>query len=298
VLLVAVALLGLLSLFRHQPDTIELEPVIIAESTGGGNNGNDNSTRRGVPQGVDRVEALGNNSKPSPSLPVDPLQVTARPQLPESATETEPFDAQAAIDRKLAKQPALPNLKPLLKGLPDGPLAGGNAGRGPGHGSGTGTGDGPGNGSAGRLTQKQKRQLRWTLVFKIRNSRDYLDQLDRMKAIIGVQYPDRSIKLVKDLAQRPARLEPAERVPDRIFWMDDNTEAVQSLSAELGIRPVPWRVIAFLPAQIEEELLRKEKAWGKRFGRESEDDISETVFNVEDFYGNITITVTRQEGKK
>src|SRR5204863_6575436 len=126
-------------------------------------------------------------------------------------------------------------------------------------------------GGAGRLSQKQKRQLRWTLLFSTRGAADYLDQLSRLKAIIGVQYPDKSIKLITDLRKRPAKLEAGERVPDRIFWMDDAADGVKAMAEELGIKPMPWRLIAFFPASLEEELLRREKAYGKRFGRESED---------------------------
>ena len=48
----------------------------------------------------------------------------------------------------------------------------------------------------------------------------------------------------------------------------------QLFSAPFTQPSKPWRVIAFFPAAIEDELLRKERAYGKRFGRESEEEIA------------------------
>ena len=117
-----------------------------------------------------------------------------------------------------------------------------------------------------------------------------------MGAIIGVQYGDKSIKLITDLKARPARLKSGDAIPDRLFWMDDNRETVQSMANELQLRDDPWRLIAFFPDKIEGELLRKELLFGKKFGRETEDDIALTVFRVDNDYGQIRISVIKQEG--
>jgi hypothetical protein len=296
---IAAVLLGVLSLFARKPqELVEFEPVIIAEAPGGGMGGTDAQTGHGEPtRPADATAVVAPQSRLPLNMPKEPLP-EVKPQPPTEPVVAADTDERSPLEKRFENLPPMTSVRPLLKGLLDGPPGKTGVAHGTGQGTGTGPGIGDGDGSAGRLSQKQKRQLRWTLLFSVRGSADYLDQLARMKAIIGVQYPDKSIKLVTNLRQRPAKLEPGDRVPDRIFWMDDNPEAVRAMAEELGIKPVPWRVIAFFPASLEDELLRREQAYGKRFGRESEDDFQETVFRVEEHYGNIDISVVRQVGKK
>ncbi len=298
---VIVLIVALTFVKSEDDDLITFEPVVLAqESPGGGNNGLDNGTRAGLPQAADQIRSLDEETQPLvPGVATEPLPMMKRKPSNEVASKQDDAAFDESINRKFAAPRPMQSLKPILKGLPDGSSnAKGTAGRGAGKGSGTGPGTGPGDGAVGgQMSQKQKRQLRWTLLFNIKSARNYLDQLSRMNAIIGVQFPDKSIKLVRDLNRRPAVLE-GSRPPDRIFWMDDNPDAVNSISQELGISQKPWRIIAFFPTSIEEELLRKEHAYGQRFGRETEDQILETVFRVEDSYGIISITVSSQEGKK
>jgi hypothetical protein len=299
--IIAAILLGFLSLFgRNEPTLVEFEPVIIAEAPGGGAGGTDAQSGFGEPTKppADVAGVVAPQSRLPLKIPNEPLPEVKREQPTEPVSTPTDHDPRSPLERRFDNLPQVTSVRPLLKGLLEGPPGKTGIGHGAGKGIGTGPGVGEGDGSAGRLTQKQKRQLRWTLLFSVRGSADYLDQLSRMKAIIGVQYQDKSIKLITNLRQRPAQLESGDRVPDRIFWMDDNPEGVRSMAEELGIKPVPWRVIAFFPANLEDELLRKEKAFGKRFGRESEDDFQETVFRVDERYGNIDISVIQQSGKK
>src|SRR5262245_32852512 len=296
--ILALILLGVLSLFAHKQKTIDFEVVELEFAPGGGANGADDGARPGPVTGQDKISAVDNQPRvPLPSLASQELPKVSQPPSEPAITQIDP---RGAAERSVDKIPALPNLKPLLKGLPDGlPGKTGTAGRGPGRGPGTGPNEGPGDGAAGKmLTEKQKRQLRWTLLFSTSGAANYLSQLRRMDAILGVQYLDQSIKLITDLNRRPAVLEAGDKVPNRIFWMDDNAESVKSMSAELGLSTMPWRLIAFFPDKSEDELARKEKLYGKAYGRETEDDIRETVFRVEDDYGTIRLSVLRQEGKK
>ncbi len=228
--------------------------------------------------------------------PIAPPKVAPQAEKP---VITGVDDPTAKVEQNAKNLPALPDLQGMVRGLKGGDLGQhGQGGRGNGGDNGAGNQKGLGNGGKLSPTLKQKRQLRWTLLFRISGAANYLDQLKRMGAILGVQYQDQSIKLITNLERRPAKLEPGDRVPDRIFWMDDNVESLQSIAAELQIGKVPWRLIAFFPDKIEQELLRREAAYGKAFGRTSEDDIRETVFRVEDDYGQIRLTVVRQEGFK
>ena len=79
--------------------------------------------------------------------------------------------------------------------------------------------------------------------------------------------------------------------------MDDNAESVKAMSAELGLSTIPWRLIAFFPDKIEDELAQ-EKLYGKSYGRETEDDIRETVFRVEDDYGRFDYRCCGRKGRK
>ncbi len=296
--ILAVILFGLFSMFGRKDKTISFEVVELAFAEGGGEKGSDDGARPGSPLGRDTITAVDNQPRaPLPNLASQELPKLVPPMPEPTIAQTDP---RTPAERSIEKLPPLPNLTPQLKGLPDGlPDKKGTAGRGPGKGPGTGPGVGPGDGAAGKLlTEKQKRQLRWTLLFRTSGAADYLSQLRRMDAILGVQYADQSIQLITDLNKRPAKLEPGERVPDRLFWWDTNADSVKAMSAELGLSLVPLRLIAFFPNKIEDELARKERLYGKAYGRESEDDIRETVFRVEDDYGQIRLSVLRQEGKK
>lgn len=299
--ILAIILFGLgASWFNRERPPVKIEIVDLVGAPGGGANGADEGARPGALTGPDQAAPIQDIQRvPLPNLGgVDPPKITSKPEQPLITQEVDP---RAATEQNVSKLPALPNLSNMMRGLKGGDINNkGIAGRGPGDGSGTGPGKGPGHGVAGRmdLTPSQKRQLRWTLLFRISSAANYLDQLRRMDAILGVQYDDQSIKLITNLEKRPAKLEPGDRVPNRIFWMDDNVESVRSIATELGIAKAPWRLIAFFPDKIENELLRKEKAYGKIYGRETEDDIRETVFRVDDDYGQIRISVVRQEGVK
>lgn len=299
--ILTIILLGLLaSMFNRERPPVKFEIVDLVGTPGGGADGKDEGARPGALVGPDQPTAIENVQRlPLPNLGGNEPPKVTRP--PEKPIINETFDPLAAAEKRVDNLPTLPDLKGMLKGLKSGDIhESGTAGRGPGDGPGTGPNKGPGHGTPGKLnpTIKEKRQLRWTLLFRISNPANYLDQLRRMGAILGVQYHDKSIKLITNLQVRPAKLESGDRVPDRIFWMDDNVESVRSIAAELGIGTVPWRLIAFFPDRIEQELLRKEKAYGKAYGRDTEDDIKETVFRVDDEYGQISLSVLRQEGVK
>ena len=70
-------------------------------------------------------------------------------------------------------------------------------------------------------------------------------------------------------------------MPGRIFWMDDNPESVRAMATELQLDMRPWRIIAFFPAWVEKKLLERELAYGKSYGRNTEEMIKETKFRVE-----------------
>jgi hypothetical protein len=282
---------------RATSDSIEFEPVVMVGQAGGGGSGADENSGVGVRTGVvDALQSVESHRVPTPKVSEEPsIEPKTIPDEPSAAVIPE-TDLVASRIKNLAP---VPNFSELIRGLPNGNAnePGRATGQGEGRGRGDGLGEGDGNGPGGRLTTKQRRQLRWHLVFDISNAADYLDQLYRMKAIVGFQYPDQSVRLVADLKKRPAVLQPATRIPDRIFWMDDDRESIRTICEELRVSPMPRRVIAFFPESLEEELLRKERAYGQRYGRHEEDDFVETTFHVTHHYGQINIRVIRQIGR-
>jgi hypothetical protein len=286
--------LGAFSFLQGRRSTpVELEPVVIAGGPGkqGNSGGNFGSMAPGSPLGKSDVsEEMFNRNITPPSVEARPVsQITPKPVQPISI----PLDERSDPFRQQQPQPpdGVPNLAALLKGAPDGkakvntgaPGKPGQNGSGtPGNGVPGGKGysnDGPGTGTA-TLSTKQKRQLRWTTLFSTISLRDYLQQLQLVGALVGVQYENREIRMLADVMHRPARLDNSPPPRDRIFWMDDKPESVRAMANELQLKIVPWRVIAFFPESLERQLLDKELAYGKLYGRNNEDQIQETIFRI------------------
>jgi hypothetical protein len=99
-------------------------------------------------------------------------------------------------------------------------------------------------------------------------------------ATVGVQYHDRQIRMLADFTRRPARFDSSDPPRERIFWMDDKPDSVKAMMSELQLKTIPWRVIAFFPESLEKQLLEKELQYGKKFGRNNEDQIQDTTFRI------------------
>jgi hypothetical protein len=126
------------------------------------------------------------------------------------------------------------------------------------------------------LSQRQKRQLRWTMMFETRDGLDYRNQLISMGAILAVQGPGGKTLLIKNLNQRPVQMEPGDVSKlKRICWWDNRPDSVARLAQALGI-PAPPMIGAFFPAELEAQLLRKELSFKGR----KEHEIIETRFRV------------------
>src|SRR5262249_35046917 len=147
-----------------------------------------------------------------------------------------------------------------IKGPKPGKGEGGTgSGGGKGKGKGTGEGDleGPGKGN---ISVRQRRVLRWTMIFNTTDGYDYVKQLAALGAIIAVPTTDGDYMVIRDLNRRPAtgKIEDLTEI-NRIFWVDDRAESVVPLGQALGLRPPPARVVAFFPAELEEKLLALER---------------------------------------
>ncbi|MCX7702457.1 MAG: hypothetical protein N2039_16415, partial [Gemmataceae bacterium] len=202
-LVIATVLSGVITwLSRGGHEFVEFEPVIVLGPQGGGDSGSDERTTLGTsPMTTDQFQVVETNRRPVPQVSAQPEVEPTVSELPHPTQEIPDTDLLA---RRLQKLSPLPNLQAAVRGLPTGSKGRGGVAAGAGDGQGRGEGTGAGDGPGGRLTTKQKRQLRWHLLFNISNAADYLDQLHRMKAIVGFQLADRSIHLITDLRKRPA----------------------------------------------------------------------------------------------
>lgn len=169
--------------------------------------------------------------------------------------------------------------------------SGEGGGRGKGKGTGRGDLEGPGN---AKITQRDKRQLRWTMLFDTPNGRDYLVQLDALGAILAVPAPDGGYLVIRDLLKKPVEPKPEDLATlDRIYWIDDRPSSVASLAKTLGIA-TPDHIAVFFPVKLEQELLDKEL---RRFRGKNEDDILETRFRVRKTRSGYEIEVMSQRTK-
>lgn len=167
--------------------------------------------------------------------------------------------------------------KLLMSNLRDKGKGGTGTGGGQGTGTGTGTGSAKGPGSKAPLSERQKRVLRWNMVFDTRNGEDYRRQLQALGAILAIPSPDGQYLVIRDL--RPPARPAAEDLQklQRIFWVDSTPQSVHNLASALGLSGVPPHIVAFFPEELEGKLAAMEKSFAR--GR-PESEIKETRFRV------------------
>jgi hypothetical protein len=138
---------------------------------------------------------------------------------------------------------------------------------------------GSGSRSKQLITSREKRLLRWTMVFTWRDGEDYLQQLRYFDAILAIPQKDSHDKywVIRDLDRHPAPLRNDDLTQlKRIFWIDDRAESVKVLSQALGLKYAPARVVSFFPEELEKQLLQLEL----NYKGAKEEDILETRFAV------------------
>ena len=271
-------------------------PVEAVRLDLGGGGGDTRASGTGEGRGQKVEEAGAKNEQPATPEPND----TARPDLPK--TDPGPrlpfkFDdvAKRYIQRSdTASSRAIQELEKanIRVRLPDGKEARqgkGGTGSGGGSGAGEGTGVGGGKGEGlGNLTQREKRMLRWSMLFNTASGPDYVSQLQGLGAILAIPVREdangRDYRLIHDLAARPAKLvnEDISKI-QRIYWIDDKEQSVRDVLTVLGVRlpRVPSHFVAFMPEELEKKLFELEKDYLKKHNPgHSEDDILETRFRI------------------
>jgi hypothetical protein len=275
---------GLLFAFLGLNRDKELPVGAIRIAGGGGNEEGTGSTPKGVLPSSEAVpdkpqqETVASTTNPEKLVKPEP----SKPQitLPDTGRPIEPNTAAAEAKLSAAGKKAREALAGAL-------AAKGKGGTGSGGGQGSGTGTGIGNASGpgrGTLNQREKRQLRWTMMFNTRSGDDYADQLQGLGAILAILGPNGDYLVIRDLDRhhRPVQAKPEDiKELNRIYWVDDKPQSVHSLAMALGIRPVPDHIVAFFPQQLEKELAEKELQYLRSRSRGTEDDIAETIFRVD-----------------
>jgi hypothetical protein len=280
-------------LFGHASRSLPVEAVRLETGGGGGN-----PHGRGDGPGVGKAPEEAGSAEEAPDNPT-PNETVKRPDLKLDAGARTPlkFDREATryiqqTDSDSAR--AFERLKDVTSKIrvPDGKAAGhGRGGTGSGGGSGDGTGTGTGNGrgeGAGKLTQREKRMLRWSMLFNTNSAPDYLSQLQGLGAILAIPVREDAsgidYRLIRDLSARPAKLlnEDVKQI-QRIYWIDDKPQSVMDVMAVLQVplaRP-PSHFVAFMPDELEAQLLKLELAYfEKKHKGRGEDDILSTKFRI------------------
>lgn len=282
----------LANLLLKSDKNLPVEPVRLLEPGGGGGK----KTGKGDGPGIgDLDEDVGpvTDTKPKPGkIDKGPKLPSLNPVQADKIKQT--FNKSSAIfinnstSESVKRWASLDEFsrKELSDGLAPGKGRGG-AGSGGGKGSGKGKGDGSGTGEGSKvsLTQREKRMLRWHMLFNAENGPQYLAQLRSLGAILAVpvvEQPRPQYKVIRDL-RKPAKLlnEDISQIK-RIYWIDNQEQSVQDIMAALGLSLRPSRFVAFMPLELERKLYEMEryhveKVMKRRF---VEDNIDETRFRV------------------
>jgi hypothetical protein len=264
--------------WRHNTEPLPMEEVVVAGGGGATDGVGDAPGNLAPPSGKENVPETTEPTTPKPPKDAnEPIKeaVAVAPDIPELDSKDERLISQAAEATKNLAKVSRDTRDKLLQGLTRGKGEGGS-GSGGGKGSGKGTGEGNASGPGkGNISARQKRVLRWTMMFNTLSGDDYRKQLEALGAILGVP-AEGGYRVIRNL-KPPVKGEVEDLAEiKRIFWVDDKPQSVASLSQALGLFPPPPHIVAFFPESLEAKLLQKEHEYRGR----SEDDIKETRFEI------------------
>ena len=248
----------------------------------------------------------GSGGKPDPDLIRDVQPITAAQKVlptPQALEDAKVKIQQIVLEDPNGKIPIAPsnaaawseideNLRKKLLGV------GGQKGEGNQAGQGADGTAGTGPGGTG-ADSTRARGLRWVLRFKVANGRDYLAQLQAMKAEILVPIPNSADSiLIKDISnpsvQRKASDADLRDLAKKIQFSDTRRDAVQGVSGALGLDFMPKTFFAFFPKDLEDQLARLETSYRNRRA----EDIEETIFRVTIRGGTHEFVVDEQQIKR
>jgi hypothetical protein len=268
---------ALLTLLGMKSEPLQIEAIQVAGGSGTEQGIGAGPANGEIPSGPESLKeqaaTAAKSDTPAPTRPppqLDPVQdkIVTRPLDVEPPPSS---DRQGGADQRLRER-----IRDLIAGKGKGG-AGGGGGAGRGQGAGIGKNRGPGL-ETGNLTVRDKRQLRWSMIFSRRDGEDYLRQLVALGAILAVPTANDDYLFYRDLNQRPPQGQVGSLMQmNQIYWTDADLGSVRALSQALGLQAVPDHIIAFFPPQLEKQLLEKER---QRYPGD-ENNIRETVFRIQ-----------------
>jgi hypothetical protein len=251
----------------------------------GGGGGNENGVGDAPGIGSGATEDVNNvNKDPDPlpfadRPPLDATQVQMAKQVFNNEDAVRYINSNNENIDKMMKNLNKDMLNKLRDGITPGRGKDGTgSGGGSGTGTGTGTGSGIGSGDNGKISDREKRMLRWSMIFETQNPNDYVSQLAGLGAILAIPTGGSDeYRVIHDLKQKPPVLQ-VEDVSklNRIYWIDDKPQSVNGVMSVLGL-PRVSHFVAFMPQELEIKLFDKEKAAAQGM---AEDQIGETKFKV------------------
>jgi len=151
-------------------------------------------------------------------------------------------------------------------------------------------GGAPSGGGGGTGTGRAGRAARWILRFNNSSPSAYLSQLGGLGAEIA--FPQRGDKYLyfTNLGGNPSSVTRDLSGEKRIYWMDNDPQSFGPVANHLGVKSPPM-LIAFLPIELEEKILKLEKA---HQGIEDEDQILQTIFECVSGGGGYDVRVVDQ----
>ena len=283
---------------KDSTDAVPMDEIALEPSGGGGNV---NGVGKGAGDGVLPKERTEQAARDSMQTEPDKLVKNDIP-LPQPQINTPKLDVpnvRYVPDKGGDFVARIEALRHEVQETQVGPVAGKGQG-GTGKGGGKGSGNGPGIGDAGgpgnsRLTPTERRLLRRVIHYDVGDGDLYRQELAALHIVLAVretrQDGSAGFRVYRDLNHVP----PTGELEDpsalrRTFWKDDKPETVHLLARALHIRP-PEAFYAFLPPELEMEMLKKELA----FHHVQESRIKKTVFEVVPTKDGYDIVVKKQE---
>lgn len=153
-----------------------------------------------------------------------------------------------------------------------------------------GSGGGNAGGGGSGLTGRAARPGRWILRFRSVSVEDLLDQYAGLSAELAFPTQGDRFRFFYNLKSRPppSRLQGLEK-ERRLYWQEDNPQALGGLTQYLGLAPVSYMLV-FLPENVEDKMARMEAAYAGL----KEDQIASTVFEVVRRGGGYDVQVAEQ----
>jgi hypothetical protein len=169
--------------------------------------------------------------------------------------------------------------------------------RGTGNVAGKGRDGQPGVGPGGSgANSTLGRNMRWTLRFKVSSGRDYLKQLETMRATLLIPVPGtEQCLLIENLSnpdnRRVVGTAQLGAYAGLLKFADSRRDAVGGVAGALGLDFTPKTFFAVFSKDFEDDLAGKET----RYANRRAEDIEETIFKVTVRGGEYTLVVEEQK---